>query len=100
MIINRLNDPFILNIKIELEGLRASLSYRERLQRLYKKSFTESQKNKGKKARVYSAMLNWNKLYINKLLKEINQCKEQLKALYECERKIIYMGQRREDSDK
>ena len=66
---------------------------------MYKKKFNECQKNKCGKSRLFSAMLNWNKLYINKLLVNIKKCKETLDGLYESERKLLYMDKRREDSD-
>jgi hypothetical protein len=98
MTIKRINDPFILNAKIELEGLRASLNYRVNLQNLYKKKFSECQRSKCGKSRLYSAMLNWNILYINKLLTSIKECKVILGELYESERKLVYLEKKREDS--
>lgn len=99
MIINKLNDPYILNVKIELEGTRASLQYRVRLQCEYKRRFKDSQKSKDGKSKLYSAMMAWNRLYINKLLNEIKSFKKEIGTLYESERKILYLEKRREPAD-
>jgi hypothetical protein len=97
MQIKKINDPFILNVKIELEGVRASLKYRTRLQCKYKKEFSNSQRSKDGKSKLYSAMMVWNRLYINKLLATIDEYKETLDELYESERKLLYLGKGRED---
>lgn len=97
MQIKKINDPYILNVKIELEGTRASLQYRVRLQCEYKRRFKDSQKSKDGKSKLYSAMMAWNRLYINKLLATIDEYKGTLDELYESERKLLYLGKGRED---
>jgi hypothetical protein len=95
MQIKKIHDPFILNVKIELEGARASLRYRTRLQCKYKKGFNSSQRALDGKSKLYSAMMAWNKLYINKLLATIDKYKQTLDELYESERKLLYLGKGR-----
>lgn len=99
MIIKKLNDPYILNVKIELEAKRTALNYRSRIQAEFKKEFRKAQVNGGFNASAFSAMIAWNKLYIKKLLNEIEEFKKQLGSLYEDERKIVYLGQKREKSN-
>jgi hypothetical protein len=100
MIIKKLNDPYILNVKIELEAARTALNYRTRIQAEFKKEFRKAQASGGFNASAFFAMIAWNKLYIKKLLKEIDDYKKQLGSLYEDERKIIYLDKRGELSDK
>lgn len=100
MKITKISDPYILNCKAELVGLRESIKYRNKLQYFYKREFTKAQCNGGIGAGQLAAMIQWNAIYINKLLTNIQTLKTRLEYLYESERKLLYMGQRGEVTDK
>jgi hypothetical protein len=99
MLIRRINDPHILNAKVDLEAAREALKYRNRVQTEFKQGFKSSQRTQDGKSKAYHAMIEWNKLYINKLLRDISKFKQILDYLYESERKLLYVGKRREESD-
>lgn len=101
MIVKKYSDPYIMNVKAELLGLKASLKYRETLQYSYKKEFSNAQRNVGNGSQPgkIMAMIQWNSAYISRILDDITYLKNRLRYLYEQERKILYMaeGRKRED---